>query len=62
MWALLLPVAKKTLNHLINREEVRRYLVQVLRSLASTTDNKLDDGAVDVVEALLFPKEVAAAD
>ena len=29
MLALLLPVAKRTLNHLINREEVRRYLVEV---------------------------------
>ena len=62
MWALLLPVAKRTLNHLINREEVRRYLVQVLRTLAATTDNKLDDGAVDVVGALLFPKEEEAAE
>jgi len=57
MWALLLPLAKKTLGHLIYREEVRRYLVTVLRSLAESTDNKLDDGAVDVVEALLFKKD-----
>lgn len=56
MWALLLPLAKKTLGHLIDREEVRRYLVTVLRTLAESTDNKLDDGAVDVVEALLFKK------
>lgn len=56
MWALLLPLAKKTLGHLIDSEEVRRYLVTVLRTLAESTDNKLDDGAVDVVEALLFKK------
>lgn len=60
MWALLLPLAKRTLNHLINRDEVRHYIVQVLRTLAANTDNKLDDSAVDVVEALLFPKEEAA--
>jgi len=60
MWALLLPLAKRTLNHLLEREEVRRYLISVLRSLAESTDNKLDDGAVDVVEALLFKKEETA--
>jgi len=57
MWALLLPLAKRTLSNLLEREEVRRYLITVLRSLAATTDNKLDDGAVDVVEALLFKQE-----
>jgi hypothetical protein len=57
MWALLLPLAKRTLSNLLEREEVRRYLISVLRSLAATTDNKLDDGAVDVVEALLFKQE-----
>lgn len=56
MWALLLPLAKKTLGHLLDSDEVRHYLVSVLRSLAESTDNKLDDGAVDVVEALLFKK------
>ena len=57
MWALLLPLAKKTIGNLLGREEVRRYLVEILRSLAATTDNKLDDKAVDVVESLLFPEE-----
>jgi hypothetical protein len=57
MWSLLLPLAKNTIGHLIGKEEVRRYMVEILRSLASTTDNKLDDKAVDVVESLLFPKE-----
>jgi hypothetical protein len=56
MWALLLPLAKRTLGHLLDSDEVRHYLVSVLRSLAESTDNKLDDGAVDVVEALLFKK------
>lgn len=60
MWALLLPLAKRTLNNLLEREEVRRYLISILRSLAESTDNKLDDGAVDVVEALLFKKEETA--
>jgi len=59
MWSLFLPVAKKTFNHLLNREDVRRYLVSVLRSLAASTDNKLDDGAVDLVESLLFQKPQA---
>lgn len=54
MWALFLPLAKKTIGNLLGKEEVRRYLISVLRSLAASTDNKLDDGAVDVVEALLF--------
>jgi len=56
MWTLLLPLAKKTIGSLLEKEEVRKYLVQVLRSLAATTDNKLDDSAVDVVESLLFQK------
>lgn len=56
MWALLLPLAKRTLGHLLDSDEVRHYLISVLRSLAESTDNKLDDGAVDVVEALLFKK------
>ena len=60
MWALLLPLAKKTIGHLIGSDEVRRYMVEVLRTLAATTDNKLDDKAVDVVESLLFQKEEAA--
>lgn len=57
MWALLLPVAKKVIGHLIDKDEVRHFLVDVLRHLASSTDNNLDDKAVDVVESLLFPKE-----
>ena len=56
MWAVFLPLAKRTISGLLGRDEVRRYLVDVLRSLAESTDNKLDDGAVDVVEALLFKK------
>ena len=56
MWAVFLPLAKRTISGLLGRDEVRRYLVDVLRSLAAGTDNKLDDGAVDVVEALLFKK------
>jgi hypothetical protein len=60
MWTLFLPLAKKTIGNLLNRDEVRRYLVDVLRSLAASTDNKLDDGAVDVIEALLFQKEAEA--
>ena len=36
MWALLLPLAKKTIGKLIQRDEVRKYLVEVLRSLAAT--------------------------
>lgn len=56
MWSLLLPLAQRTINHLLNHPEVRHYLIGVLRTLAHSTDNKLDDGAVDVVESLLFEK------
>lgn len=59
MWALFLPLAKKTIGNLLEKDEVRRYLVSILRSLAESTDNKLDDGAVDVVESLLFPEPAA---
>ena len=29
---ITLPLAKKTIGHLIGRDEVRRYLVEVLRT------------------------------
>jgi len=57
MLALFLPLAKKTITALLGKDEVRHFLVDVLRSLVATTDNKLDDKAVDVVESLLFQKE-----
>jgi hypothetical protein len=60
MWAIFLPLAKKTIIGLLGKDEVRHFLVDVLRSLVSTTDNKLDDKAVDVVESLLFQKEEEA--
>lgn len=61
MWALFLPLAKRTIGNLLEKEEVRRYLVSILRNLAASTDNKLDDGAVDVVESLLFRTEDSAS-
>lgn len=61
MWALFLPIAKRTIGNLLEKEEVRRYLVSILRNLAASTDNKLDDGAVDVVESLLFRTEDSAS-
>jgi len=54
MRALFLTLAKKTIGNLLEKEEVRRYLVSILRSLVASTDNKLDDSAVDVIETLLF--------
>ena len=35
---------------------------EILRSLAASTDNKLDDGAVDVIESLLFQEAGEAAE
>lgn len=61
MWALFLPLAKRTIGNLLEKEEVRRYLVSILRNLAASTDNKLDDRAVDVVESLLFRTEDSAS-
>jgi hypothetical protein len=61
MWALFLPLAKRTIGNLLEKEEVRRYLVSILRNLAASTDNKLDDNAVDVVESLLFRTEDSAS-
>jgi hypothetical protein len=57
MWTLLLPIAKKTIGKLLTREDVRQYIVEVLRLLAASTDNKLDDKAVDVVESMLLDKQ-----
>ena len=62
MWALFLPLAKKTIGNLLEKEEVRRYLISILRNLASSTDNKLDDGAVDVIETLLFQEADSSAE
>jgi len=61
MWSVFLPFAKNIINHLLSTEEVRRYLISILRNLAASTDNKLDDGAVDVVESLLFRTEDSAS-
>ena len=61
MWSVFLPFAKNIINQLLSTEEVRRYLVSILRNLAASTDNKLDDGAVDVVESLLFRTEDSAS-
>jgi hypothetical protein len=61
MWTLFLPLAKRTIGNLLEKEEVRRYLVSILRNLAASTDNKLDDRAVDVVESLLFRTEDSAS-
>lgn len=56
MWSLLLPMAKKTIGNLLTRDDVKVYIVEVLRILAARTDNKLDDKAVDVVESMLLNK------
>lgn len=56
MWSLLLPMAKKTIGNLLTRDDVKAYIVEVLRILAARTDNKLDDKAVDVVESMLLNK------
>tara|TARA_B100000686_G_C16236910_1_gene687677 strand:+ start:315 stop:476 length:162 start_codon:yes stop_codon:yes gene_type:complete len=34
---------------------VKRLLIDVLKKLVSTTDNTLDDKAVEIVEKQLFP-------
>ena len=37
---------------------VKKLLIEVLRKLASTTDNTVDDAAVDFIETRLFQDKV----
>jgi len=38
-------------------DSVKQLLIDVLKKLVSTTDNKVDDRAVTLLEAQLFPKK-----
>ena len=53
MISILKPIL---LNYLTSRQ-ARSLLIEVLEKLAASTDNKLDDIAVDAVRRALLPTE-----
>ena len=53
MLSILKPIL---LNYLTSRQ-ARSLLIEVLEKLAKSTDNKLDDIAVDAVRRALLPTE-----
>jgi len=55
MWALLLPVAKNVVMHLVGSEEVKSLVIDILKRIVSRTDNDLDDLVVERLEKALFP-------
>jgi hypothetical protein len=55
MWALLLPVAKNVVMHLVESEEVKSLVIEILKRIVSRTDNDLDDLVVERLEKALFP-------
>ena len=53
----LLKPLKPLLYAYLRSETGKRTILSLLRSLAKQTNNKIDDQAVDFVEARLFPEE-----
>lgn len=56
MWALLLPIAKNVVMHLVESEEVKSLVIDILKKIVSRTDNDLDDLVVERLERALFPE------
>jgi hypothetical protein len=53
----LLKPLKPLLYAYLRSETGKRTILSLLRSLAKQTNNKIDDQAVDFVEARLFPEK-----
>ena len=53
-YLIMITLIRPVLFSFINSPKVKRLLVDLLRKLASATDNKVDDQAVDFIERGLF--------
>jgi len=49
-------ILKPILLAFAKSDSVKRLLVDILKKLVSTTDNTVDDKAVEFIEEQLFPK------
>jgi|TARA_B100001094_G_scaffold297789_1_gene321162 hypothetical protein len=49
-------ILKPILLAFAKSDSVKRLLVDILKKLVSTTDNTVDDKAVEFIEQQLFPK------
>jgi hypothetical protein len=52
---MMIALIKPILFNLINSDNVKRLVVDLLRAYARTTDNTVDDKICDYVETSLFP-------
>jgi hypothetical protein len=50
----MLLLLRPLLLRFVQSEQVKRLIVDLLKKLASTTDNKVDDEAVKLIERGLF--------
>ena len=51
----MILLIKPILLKFASSDSVKRLIVDILKKLVSTTDNTLDDKAVEIVEKQLFP-------
>jgi len=56
-YLIMINLIRPVLFSLIQSPKVKRLIVDLLRKLASTTDNTVDDQAVDFIERGLFGAE-----
>ena len=56
-YLIMLTLIRPILFSFIHAPNVKRLIVDLLRKLASTTDNTVDDQAVDFIERGLFGDE-----
>ncbi|AGF91523.1 hypothetical protein PRRG_00012 [Prochlorococcus phage P-RSP2] len=53
----MLVLLKPILMKFATSDSVKGLIVQLLKKLASTTDNSVDDKAVEFIEKSLFPEK-----
>ncbi len=52
----MILLIKPILLKFASSDSVKRLIVDILKKLVTTTDNKVDDKAVEFLEKQLFPK------
>lgn len=53
----MIVVIKPVLLAFAKSDSVKKLIVDLLKKLVSTTDNTIDDKAVELIEKNLFPKK-----
>ena len=57
MLSFISKVALPVLIKFLAEEAVKQFLVDILKSLVKSSENEVDDKAVEMVEKLMFPKK-----